>query len=187
MDAAVELARVLAGEPGLDEAVRRALELERSQPGVFAEWMHKVRTRHLLPELRIQGGIRQYSVDDYLLVTTTDPFGFEELEDYRLPDRIRDMAYFGIVLEWPLEKLVFDSEIVEISRERRQFFNDRRELITSMGELYYARISRIMEAQGLLGSPTQAQKLRLLLEIHQISEVLNGFCGERLFDPMPVK
>ena len=139
------------------------------------------------PERRIQGGFRQDGVDDDRLVSTPDPFGFEELEDYRLPDRIRDLAYFGIVLEWPLEELVFDSDIVEISRERRQFFNDRRELVTRMGELYYERISRIMEAQGLLGRPTQAQKLRLLLEIHQISEILNGFCGEPLFDPMPVK
>ena len=37
-----------------------------------------------------------------------------------------------------------------------------------------------------MGKPTRAQELKLLLEINQLSEILNGYCGEELFDPMPL-
>jgi hypothetical protein len=186
MDAAILLSRVLAGEPGFQETLRKVLEFEQAKPGEFAEWMQKVRSRHLLPELKIIGGFREYGVTDNLLVTGTDAFGFETLEDYRLPDQLRNLSYFGIILEWPLEGLIYDDEMVDISRERRYYFQERREMIETLSELYYGRINRILEAKGLMGKPSQAKQLQLLLEINKMSEILNGFCGEILFSPMPL-
>ena len=94
----------------------------------------------LIPELRIYGGVREYGIDDNLLVTTTNQFGIEETEDYRLPDRIRNMGYLGIALEWPLAELVYDEELVDISRERRYYFRDRRRLVTNAPSSMMMRI-----------------------------------------------
>jgi len=187
MDAAIVIAQTLAGEPSFRQAVQMALEHEQAKPGAFLEWHKKIRRRHLFPTLKLQGGFREYGVDDNIIITNVDEFGFEKREDYRLPDRLRNLGFFGLTLEWPLEELVFDDEIVDISRERRYYFKDRRRLIDTMAELYYQRIDRIIEAKGFRGQPSQSKLIQLLLEINQLSEILNGYCAQELFNPMPVR
>ncbi len=186
LDAAILLAQVLSGEPTYATTVQKALDHLQTKPGDFLDWQEKARKRHWLPSLRVEGGFREYGVDDNLLIVDIDQFGFERREDYRLPDRLENLGFMGIVLEWPLEQLVFDEELVDISRERRYYFNDRRELIKEIADLYYLRIDRIVEAKGFKGQLTQSRMLDTLLEISQLSEVLNGYCGESVFNPFPL-
>lgn len=187
MDVAILLNTLLAGEPSFTQTVRKALDNEQFSPGSFLEWQTKARKRNWLPELRLEGGMREFPVDDNKIVTSLDRFGFEEMEDFRLPDRLRNLSYFRIILEWQLDQIVYDEEQVDVSRERRQAFRDRRAMIEDLSELYYQRIQRIIEAKGYLGKPSKARQMITLLEIHQLSEVLNGYCGEALFEPFPIQ
>lgn len=164
------------------DVLQAAISHSEGSPADFAKWEKIARRRNWLPDLRIEGGLRERNTDNNFLYEPVDAYGIPgDPEDLNLPDKIRTLGFAAVVLQWDLNELVFDPEQVDIRRERRYTQEHRRELIQDLSEVYHDRIRKMAQQQGLFGPLKPDQYIILTLEIEELSEILNGFCGQVLF------
>lgn len=176
------LEAIIAKQPPFYLVAGKAVRFAFGRPVDFAKWQRQARRRYWLPELRVQGGVRERNTDNHRIIESVDQFGNpREPEDLNLPDDIRSLGYAAIVLEWDLYNLLFDDDQVDVHRERRYTQKQRRELVEDLSKLYHARIQKIAEKEGLFGEPSPQQHARLVLQINELTEIINGFCGENIF------
>ncbi len=181
-DLEAQLDAIIAQQPSFQRALQQVLIFSRSDPTRFKKWDQQARKRHWLPKLRVLGGVTERNTDSHTLYTPVDNFGFPgDTKSLSLSDDKRTFANGYLMLEWDLSEIVFDDEQRRIDSERRDDVEHRRELVEDLSELYYTRIQKIAEKQGLFGKPSSEQNLRLYLEIKNLTETLNGYCGMDFF------
>ena len=186
MDAAVSLQAILRREPPVSRIIAAVLEFEQHDPAVLGRWRTLARRRHWVPELRLDGGLREYPVDTRELRTVFDRFGVESVEDLSLSDEIRNLGWVRLALTWDLERAVFDEDAIDVQRELRATYEQRREIVEEVTALYYERIGILAELAGTGGSLSAARQLERLIALHRLTALLNGFCGEELLSVDPL-
>lgn len=181
-DLEAKLDAIIAQQPSFQSTLQQVLIFSRNDPSRFRKWDEQARKRHWLPRLRVLGGVTERNTDRHALYTPVDNFGFPgDTKSLSLSDDKRTFANAYLMLEWDLSDIIFDDEQRRIDSERRDDVEQRRELVEDLSELYYTRIQKIAEKQGLFGKPSSEQNLRLYIEIKNLTETLNGYCGTNLF------
>jgi hypothetical protein len=175
------LQALLDSQPPFQTIQEAAVFHAEGAPADFQKWERFARKRNWLPELRIEGGVREKNTDNNFLYEPVDRYGIVgDPEDLNLPDRIQSMGFAAIVLKWDLHNLLFDGDQVDIIRERRYSHKYKRDLVEDLSRLYYGRIRKLAERDGLFGPVSPEQTISLTLEIEEMTAVLNGYCGTNL-------
>lgn len=175
------LQAIIDSQPPFTLVASKAIRFAFGRPVAFAEWQRQARSRHWLPELRVQAGVRERNMDTHQTFVPVDQFGIPgDPEDLSLSDEIRTLGHASVILRWDLSDLIFDAEQVDVHRERRYTHKQRRELIEDLSRLYHSRTQKIAAKEGLFGEPSPQQHLRLVLEISELTDIINGFCGEEI-------
>ncbi|RME94639.1 MAG: hypothetical protein D6766_05295 [Verrucomicrobia bacterium] len=179
------LDEVLAAEPPLQQVTRAALEQARLDPDRVLAWQRDARKSHWLPQVRLGGGFREYSLDQNMIVDGVDRYGIPTHDDLRLNDTTRPFGYLGVTLVWDLDRLRYDPEQVDITREARYQAKYRTDLLSQVSQLYYARIDTLVKLRAHAGSLNETDAVALRLKLRETTELLNALCGRPLLAPDP--
>lgn len=170
------LEEVLAGQPPLKEVVQVALDRARYEPDRVLDWERGVRRRNWLPQVRLGGGFREYSLDRSIIVDEADRFGIVTRNDLRLSDTTEPMGYVGVTLVWDLDRLKYDPEQVDISKEARYQSSYRHSLIKQITELYYARIDTLVKLRFFGDALEDSEAVSLRLKLREATDLINELC-----------
>ena len=172
---------IMGGEPTLSRAIAAALEFANYDEKDVAKWKRNVRKRHLLPDISVTTGTRQWPSDRYGVVRNVDRFGISDYDDINRNDKISDLDRLEVEVAWSLKELMFDREQVDISEEARDRATQRNELIEKITEIYFDRIQLLVTNQLHGSSLERNEKIKLQLELVESTQLLNELCGEQIF------
>jgi hypothetical protein len=172
---------VMQEQPPLNLVLDSAIKHADFNPNELAEWKKKVRTRNLLPTLRVGGGARELPYDETVIVSETDRYGITTQNDLRLSDSIRTYGYAAAFVEWDLGKLVYDPEQVDINKEKRYSSKARNDLVKLVNSLYFEHINSLVKYRLHESRMSPDDKVTALLNIQENRSLLNNLCGANLF------
>lgn len=172
---------VMQEQPPLNLVLDSAIKHSDFTPDELAEWKKKVRTRNLLPTLRVGGGARELPYDETIIVSETDRYGITTQNDLRLSDSVRSFGYVAAFVEWDLGKLLYDPEQVDINKEKRYSSKARNDLVKMVNGLYFERINSLAKYRLHESRMSPDDKITALLNIQENRALLNNLCGAELF------
>ncbi len=172
---------VMQEQPPLNLVLDSAIKHADFNPNELAAWKKKVRTRNLLPTLRVGGGARELPYDETIIVSETDRYGIATQNDLRLSDSVRSFGYVAAFVEWDLGKLLYDPEQVDINKEKRYSSKARNDLVKMVNGLYFERIDALVKYRLHEARMSPDDKVTALLNIQENRSLLNNLCGADLF------
>jgi hypothetical protein len=166
---AAELLAHFRGEPSVTTLQRAAAEWAEVNPERVRSWLARVRKATLLPALRVRIGRGLGG-----LAITRGTNGIE-----RLSTVDSDTWRFEIEATWHLDRLLFDSNELRLSREAQRVATRREQLATEVARVYFAR--RRLQVDSMLDTAApQTLELDRTLAIEELTAILDGLTGNRL-------
>lgn len=174
------LSQLAAAEPPLGELLDAALKHARFSGNDIIRWKKRAKVRNWLPQFRVGGGVREYTVDQSEIYNYVDRYGIPQRNDLRLSDNIEPMAYVGGTLVWDLSRLLYDPEEVDINQEKRNEMTQRNTLSTQLTTLYYERLELLVRARFRSEKMGLDERISTQIKLRQKTDLLNNLCGQPL-------
>ena len=180
-DAYEKLNSLMVSQPPLEEVIGAALKHSHFSDGEVNSWKKKLRSRNLMPTLKLGYGVREYPVSRSETIENVDRYGVSKTGYVRLDDEIENLDSYSISLTWDLTKLFYDPEQIDVNKEKREEANQRNQLIFQITNLYYERLEQIMKIKLATEKMNLQEKISIIMGIRRISDLLNGLCGSQIF------
>lgn len=175
-----ETLRQFDAEPTIREVQEVAAAYAQIDEGVISGWTTRANLSPLLPDLRAryQTDTDDDRQDDDRQDFVVDEFGDLVLEsidrDVRLEDDNETRWLFQG--DWELNELVWNPELLRISKETRDLVELREDVLTTVTSLYFER--RRAQVQLLMDPPRdEVERLRRELEIQELTAGLDALTG----------
>ena len=174
-------------EPTIIEVQQAAAAYAQIDEGTIEGWTTRANTAALLPDVRIE---YRRNVDDDLQRDDDQDFEVDEAGDLALTDVARDVRTdedqenrLMIRGDFELNELIWNPDILRISKETRDLVELREDVLTTVTSLYFER--RRAQVQLLLNPPTDTvERLRRELELQELTASIDaltgGWFGEQL-------
>ncbi|MDX2176340.1 MAG: hypothetical protein SF028_07695 [Candidatus Sumerlaeia bacterium] len=179
------LARVMAGEPPIEEVIAASLRTAEIRPRDVERWKRNVRRRNLIPEVAFRTGSSEEALNRTTIVRETNRFDEQSYNDLYEDDEVRWMDSYFVEFRWDLKNLVMDDEEVAISEEARRAAEQRNKVVTDVSKLYYERIGMLVREEMEAGAMSTEEAIRFRLRLSEATSLLNEICGEGLYTSTP--
>ncbi|MBN1947610.1 MAG: hypothetical protein JW797_18225 [Bradymonadales bacterium] len=174
-----EILDQFAAEPTILEVQEAAAAYAHIDDDQIGRWTTRADLSALLPRLRVQYWMDyqddEQKDDAQVFSATADGLLLTRVDrDVRIEDdneiRVRLQG------DWDLRDLVFNPDLLRISRERSNLVELREEILTTVTSLYFER--RRSQIQSILDPPSNAmERLRRELEIQQLTAGIDALTG----------
>ena len=183
VSAAQSVEEVLArfdAEPTIIEVQEAAAAYAQIDEAVMDRWSARANAAAILPDLTVE--YRRY-VDDDIQRDDDQDLNVDENGDLVLADMERDIRTEDdeeqrliIQGDFELNELIWNPDLLRISKERRDLVELREDVLTSVTSLYFER--RRAQVQLLLNPPTDTvERLRRELEIQELTASIDALTG----------
>ena len=168
------------GEPTVIEVQEAAVAYAQIDEAVMDRWSARANAAAVLPDVRIE--YRRYTDDDIQRDDDQD-LNVDENGDLVLSDMERDIRTDDdeeqrliIYGDFELNELIWNPDLLRISKERRDLVELREDVLTTVTSLYFER--RRAQVQLLLNAPTDTvERLRRELEIQELTASIDALTG----------
>ena len=168
------------GEPTVREVQEVATEYAQINESAMEGWRRRASTSALLPDVRVE---YRYQLEDDRTDENDQDFEVDANGDLILTGldldvRLDDDEYNQISLQgdWNFQELIWNADILRISKETRDTIELREDILTTVTSLYFER--RRAQVQLLVEPPTDAmERMRRELEIEELTAQIDAFTG----------
>ena len=168
------------GEPTVIEVQEAAVAYAQIDEAVMDRWSARANAAAVLPDVRIE--YRRYTDDDIQRDDDQD-LNVDENGDLVLSDMERDIRTDDdeeqrliIYGDFELNELIWNPDLLRISKERRDLVELREDVLTTVTSLYFER--RRAQVQLLLNAPTDTvERLRREQEIQELTASIDALTG----------